>query len=236
MGNHPVPYGRILIKISGELLGGTESVFHKQAMESVVNQVKILLQMGIQVGIVLGGGNIYRGRFGHVSSETGDHMGMLATVINGLALGDFFRNQSIPFLLQSAIPCGALVEMANGEKARNALQEGKVVIFSGGTGIPYFSTDTAAALRAIEINADALLKATRVDGIYDDDPEKNPRAHRFDRISFDEVVRRGLNVMDQEAFCLCRSHCIPIIIFSMGETHSIVGAITGNGVCSHVHN
>lgn len=221
------PYSRILLKLSGELFQMAGELFSSERLRPVLLQIKELCQRQIQVAIVVGGGNIYRGRRGILTRETGDYMGMFATVINGLALCDFLEALEIPFQLQSALPNFPVIEPANSQHAIGALQEGKVVVFCGGTGRPYCSTDSAAALRAVEIHADVLLKATKVDGIYDADPFQFPQAKRFERISFSEIMQRGLSVMDLEAFCLCREQRLPILVFSMQEPHSIVDAAVG---------
>ncbi|MDR1437460.1 MAG: UMP kinase [Puniceicoccales bacterium] len=229
-----IGYRRVLLKLSGELIGSAKNIFDFDAVEPMAEQIQRLLAEGIQIAVVLGGGNIYRGRLSHVSAETGDHIGMLATIINGLALRDFLERKSIRCLLQSALPSGTFAERHNSRMARHALEEGQVVIFSGGTGLPFFSTDMAAAHRAIEVGADVLLKATKVDGIYDSDPMQNTNAVHFPRISFDEVVRRGLNVMDQEAFCLCRRYRMPIIVFSMHRKNALIHAAGGKPMGSFI--
>jgi uridylate kinase len=235
MENMTPVYGRVLLKLSGELLGNGDGAFELKSLQPVIEQIRTLLKMRVQVAIVLGGGNIYRGRKGLVSREIGDRMGMLATLINGLALRDIFEREQIPCCLQSALAGMTGVDPVDSRRAREALVSGQVVFFSGGTGIPFFSTDTAAALRAIEIQANVLLKATKVDGIYDSDPEINPQAKRFDRISFQEAVRRGLRVMDQEAFCLCHAHAMPIVVFPMHREHALVEVVRGDAVGSLVH-
>jgi uridylate kinase len=235
MGNAPPIYGRILLKLSGELLGRGDGAFDRSALLPLMGQIDLLLKIGGRVAIVLGGGNIYRGRQGQVSREIGDRMGMLATLINGLALRDIFEREGIPCLLQNALGTLAGVEPIDSKKARSALDAGQVVLFAGGTGIPFFSTDTAAALRAIEIRADALLKATKVDGIYDSDPETNPGAKRFERISFSDAVRLGLQVMDAEAFCMCRNHAVPIVVFPMQRENALLDVVCGKTIGSVVH-
>jgi uridylate kinase len=235
MGNAPPVYNRILLKLSGELLGRGDGAFDRLALLSLLEQVGLLLKMGVRVAIVLGGGNIYRGRQGQVSREIGDRMGMLATVINGLALRDIFEREGIPCLLQNAFGALPGVDPVDSAKARAALEAGRVVFFAGGTGIPFFSTDTAAALRAIEIRAGALLKATKVDGIYDSDPETNPKAKRFERISFSDAMRLGLRVMDAEAFCMCQTHAVPIVVFPMQRTNAILDVACGKAIGSVVY-
>ncbi|MDR0727306.1 MAG: UMP kinase [Puniceicoccales bacterium] len=228
----PPVYRRILLKLSGELLGSGDGAFDRAELLPIVEQIRALLRIGVRVAIVFGGGNIYRGCQGQISREIGDRMGMLATVINGLALRDIFEREGIPCLLQNAFGTLAGVDPVDGRRARDALEEGRVVFFAGGTGIPFFSTDTAAALRAIEIHADALLKATKVDGIYDSDPAMNPNARRFERISFSNAVRLGLRVMDAEAFCMCRAHSIPIVVFPMWKQNALLDVVSGKPVGS----
>jgi uridylate kinase len=227
-------YGRILLKLSGELLGRGDGSFDRAALSPLMAQIGLLRKTGVQVAIVLGGGNIYRGRQGQITREIGDRMGMLATVINGLALRDIFEREGIPCLLQNAFGTLPGMESIDAEKARMALDRGRVVFFTGGTGIPFFSTDTAAALRAIEIHAEALLKATKVDGIYDSDPETNLEAKRFERISFSDAVRLGLRVMDAEAFCMCRDHAVPIVVFPMQRENALLDVAFGKAIGSTV--
>ncbi|MDR1457049.1 MAG: UMP kinase [Puniceicoccales bacterium] len=234
MGDAPTVYGKILLKLSGELLGRGDGAFDRAALLPIMEQIGQLVRIGVRVAVVLGGGNIYRGRQGQISREIGDRMGMLATVINGLALRDIFEREGIPCLLQNAFGEMPGVDPVDGCRARAALEEGRVVFFTGGTGNPFFSTDTAAALRAMEIHADALLKATKVDGIYDSDPEINPAAKRIERISFSNAVRLELRVMDAEAFCMCRAHGMPIVVFPMHRTNAILDVVRGKAVGSVV--
>ncbi|MDR2341164.1 MAG: UMP kinase [Puniceicoccales bacterium] len=232
-GMSPV-YSRVLLKLSGELLGRGDEAFDRTTLLPLIEQVNALSKMGVRVAIVLGGGNIYRGRQDQVTREIGDRMGMLATVINGLALRDIFEREGISCCLQNAFGAFAGVGPVDSQKAVSALEKGRVVFFVGGTGIPFFSTDTAAAIRAIEIRANVLLKATNVDGIYDSDPKNNPAAKRLERISFSDVVQMGLQVMDAEAFCLCRSHGMPIAVFPMQQKNAILDVVCGKSVGSFV--
>jgi uridylate kinase len=230
-----IRFKRILIKISGEFLGNENSCYNLTAMEFIVSQIQKLQNIGIEVAIVLGGGNIYRGRFGTVSREVGDQMGMLATIMNGLALRDFLEKSGISCCLQNSLGIVCNIDPNHSRRAQEALQNGKIVVFCGGTGLPFFSTDTASALRAIEIHAHALFKATKVDGIYDSDPQINPNATHFDHITYEEAVRLQLDVMDQEAFCLCRKHSLPILVFSLHQENALIRAVRGEKIGSLVH-
>jgi uridylate kinase len=220
-------YGRILLKLSGESLAGDGASIDWSAFEPIGRQIAQIRRMGVGIGIVIGGGNIYRGRMGTFSRETGDRMGMLATEINGLALREFLGRLDVPCQLRSSLfPRG-------GEfgEARRAMDEGQTIIFSGGTGLPYFSTDTAAALRALEIGASVILKASTVDGIYDRDPRRDPAAKQFRRLTYDEAIRRRLDdVLDGEAFCLCRTHGIGLVIFNVRRPDALLGAVRGEEV------
>jgi uridylate kinase len=226
--------GRILLKLSGEALGGDGECFSQKAALPILEQIGILLGRGVQVALVVGGGNVYRGRRGQFPQETGDRIGMLATVANGLALREFCAGCRIPCLLQSALPLPSLVDAVDPMRAREALEAGRLVIFCGGTGLPYFSTDTAAALRALDIRADVLLKASGVDGVYTADPRADPGARRFDGISYDEVLRLRLAVMDQEALCLCRSHRLPCVVFSMHRPNALLDLVGGERIGTRI--
>ena len=205
---------RILLKLSGEALMGTSTygICPKTSL-NIVNEIKKLIDQKVQIAIVIGGGNIFRGvslSEQGIDRATGDYMGMLATVMNSLALQDIFESNGIKTRIQSAINIEQFVEPYVRAKSLQYLSEGKVVIFSGGTGNPFFTTDTAAALRAKEIDADILIKATKVDGLYTDDPKKNSAAIKIDKIVFDEVLEKNLKVMDATAFTICREQNIPI--------------------------
>ena len=232
-------YKRILLKLSGEALLGEQghgidgTILHQYAKE-----IKSIHDEGIEICIVIGGGNIFRGVKGATEGMDrvqGDYMGMLATMINAMALQDALERNGIMTRLMSAIRMEAIAEPFIRRRAVRHLEKGRVIIFGAGTGNPYFTTDTAGALRAIEVEADVILKGTRVDGIYDDDPEKNPNAVKFDRITGDEVLKRRLSVMDLTAFTLCRENETPIIVFNMnheGALKKIVceGSIDGTTV------
>jgi uridylate kinase len=218
-------YNRILLKLSGEALMGksTHGICPKTSL-NIVNEIKKLIDQKIQIAIVIGGGNIFRGvslSEQGIDRATGDYMGMLATVMNSLALQDIFESNGIKTRIQSAVNIEQFVEPYVRAKSLQYLSEGKVVIFSGGTGNPFFTTDTAAALRAKEIDADILIKATKVDGVYTDDPQKNSAAIKIDKIVFDDVLKKNLKVMDATAFTICREQNIPIGILNIFEKDSL---------------
>ena len=227
-------YKRILLKLSGESLMGKESSgIDPDRLNDFAIQVKEASELEVQIGIVIGGGNIFRGVQGSnkgFDRQTGDYMGMLATVINGLALQSSLLSHGVRVKLLSGIEIPKLADRSYGPAAINFLNEGYVVIFGGGTGNPYFTTDTASALRAVEINADALLKGTRVDGVYSDDPEKNPSAVKFDRITFREAYEKGLKIMDLTAFTLCEENEIPIVVFNMNTQGNLINLLQGQQI------
>jgi uridylate kinase len=227
-------YRRILLKLSGESLQGEQpSGIDPERLNQFAFQVKEACELGVQVGIVIGGGNIFRGLKGSQKGfdrQTGDYMGMLATVINSLALKSALEAMGISTKLLSGLEIPKLAERADGTLAIKYLGQGNVVIFSGGTGNPYFTTDTASALRAVEIHADALLKGTRVDGVYTDDPEKNPAAKKFDRLSFKEAYEKGLKIMDLTAFTLCEENSIPIVVFNMNQPGNLSRLLKGEDI------
>ena len=212
-------YKRILLKLSGEaLMGGDAYGINRQTISGIVDEIKVVVDMGVQVGVVIGGGNIFRGV---APAATGmdraqaDYIGMLATVMNGLALHDAMRAAGMVSRVQSALNIEQVVEPYIRGKAIRYLEQGRTVIFAAGTGNPFFTTDTAAALRGAEIGAEIVLKATKVDGIYSADPKKDPHAVRYDRITFDEVIAQNLAIMDATAFALCRDQKLPINVFSI---------------------
>ncbi|CAC9550798.1 Uridylate kinase (EC 2.7.4.22) [uncultured Gammaproteobacteria bacterium] len=222
-------YKRILLKLSGEALAQGDNTLDPETLNKVVNIIKSALEQKVEVGIVVGGGNIFRGaalaQVG-MNRVTGDHMGMLATVINALAIGDACRRANIEALVMSGFPIGGGVcDPVDHNKAKQALSAGKVVIFSAGTGSPCFTTDTGAVLRGIEIEADVVFKATKVDGVYTDDPMKNPDATRYETLSFNEAIERNLQIMDTAAFALCREHGLDICVFSMLENTNTLSDI-----------
>lgn len=227
-------YKRILLKLSGEaLMGERQYGIDPNRLADYAEEIKAVTDKGIEVAIVIGGGNIFRGVAGAsrgMDRVQGDHMGMLATVINGLALQSACEDAGIPTRLQSAVKINELAEPFIQRKALRHLQKGRVVIFGGGTGNPYFTTDSAAVLRAIEIKADVILKGTRVDGIYNADPEKDAEATKFDLITFEDVLKRGLKVMDTTAFTLSQENELPIIVFDMNTRGNLLKVVLGEKV------
>ena len=225
-------YKRILLKLSGEALSGPKGFgLDNETINAVVDQITDVVKLGVEVGIIIGAGNFWRGRQGtDMDRTTADHMGMLATVINSLAMQDALESRGIAVRVQSALTITRVAEPYILRKALRHFEKGRVVIFAAGTGNPFFSTDTAAALRAAEINADAILLAKNVDGIYDSDPKLNPDAKKFDEISYIEVINRGLNAMDATAITLCKENGIPIIAFGLKEDHSIMRAVQGEKI------
>src|SRR5882757_4630326 len=227
-------YKRILLKLSGEALGGEAGVsISAEAVQSMAEQIREVRDLGIQIVIVIGGGNIFRGLPGSergIERATGDYMGMLATVINSLALQDALEKLGVATRVQSAITMAQVAEAFIRRRAVRHLEKGRVVIFGGGTGNPYFSTDTAAALRANEIGAEVILKATKVDGIYDSDPKRNPKAKRYSQISYLEALQKQLKVMDSTAFSLCMDNKMPIIVFELFKPHNLKRVVMGERV------
>jgi len=224
-------YKRILLKLSGEALMGDDAYgINREVVAGIVTDVVDVTRLGVEVGVVIGGGNIFRGMAGAASGmdrATADYMGMLATVMNAMALADAFRAAGVNARVQSALRIDQVVEPYIRGKAIRYLEEGRVVIFGAGTGNPFFTTDTAAALRGSEIGADIVLKATKVDGIYTADPKKDPAATRFQRISFDEAISRNLAVMDATAFALCRDQRLPINVFSLFKSGALKRVVMG---------
>lgn len=231
-------YRRIVLKLSGESFQGSQGFgIDAETVHSIAREVKEVSDLGIQMAIIVGGGNIFRGtrqKSLSIDRATGDYMGMLATVINGLALQDALEKQGVVTRLLSAIDMAQVAEPFIRRRAMRHLEKGRVVIFAAGTGNPYFSTDTAAALRAMEIKAHVIMKATRVDGIYDADPEKVPGAKMFDRITYLDVIQKGLAVMDSTAISLCMDNRMPIIIFNMNTPGNIRRVAMGEKVGSTV--
>jgi len=227
-------YKRVLLKLSGEaLMGGRQYGIDPLRLSEYANDIKEALAEGIQIAIVIGGGNIFRGvaaASNGMDRVQGDHMGMLATVINGLALQSALENEGVPTRLQSAIKINEVAEPFIRRKAMRHLEKGRVVIFGGGTGNPYFTTDSAAVLRAIEIEADVILKGTRVDGIYTADPEKDASASKYSSISFDDVLKKGLKVMDTTAFTLSQENELPIIVFDMNKKGNLIKILSGEQI------
>ena len=231
-------YQRVVLKLSGESLQGPQGFgIHAETLANIARELKEVNDLGVQVAIMVGGGNIFRGmrqKSLAIDRATADYMGMLATVINGLALQDALEKQGCFTRLMSAIEMHQVAEPFIRRRATRHLEKGRVVIFAAGTGNPYFSTDTAAALRAMEIKAQVILKATRVDGIYDADPEKVPGARLFERISYLDVIQKRLSVMDSTAISLCMNNKLPIIIFNLNQTGNISRVVLGEKVGSIV--
>lgn len=233
-------YKRILIKLSGEALGGEAGFgISPEAVHDMAAQIAEVRELGVEVVIVVGGGNIFRGLQGSekgIERATGDYMGMLATVINALALQDALEKKEVLTRVLSAITMTAIAEPFIRRRAIRHLEKGRVVIFAAGTGNPFFSTDTAAALRANEIGAEAVLKATKVDGIYDKDPKKFPDAKRYDRITYAEALEKRLKVMDAAAFALCQDNKMPIVVFDFFQPHNLLRVVMGAAVGTVVTN
>jgi uridylate kinase len=232
--NQRPKYGRILLKLSGEALGGETGVsISAEAVQDMAQQIREVRELGVQVVVVVGGGNIFRGLKGSergIERATGDYMGMLATVINALALQDALEKIGVATRVQSAISMAQVAEPFIRRRAVRHLEKGRVVIFGGGTGNPYFSTDTAAALRANEVGAEVILKATKVDGIYDSDPKTNTKAKRFSQITYLDALQRQLKVMDSTAFSLCMDNKMPIIVFDLFRPHNLKRVVFGEKV------
>lgn len=227
-------YKRILLKFSGEaLMGQSQFGIDPSVLDRLAKDVAELIHHGVQVGIVLGGGNLFRGKAlfkAGVGRVTGDHMGMLATVMNALAMRDALERIDLPARIMSAIPMLGVVDSYHRRKAITHLRNGQVVIFAAGTGNPFFTTDTAACLRAIEVGADVVLKATKVDGVYSEDPLKNPKAIRYDYLTYKEVLTKGLEVMDSTAICLCQEQGMPLQVFDMAAPNALMRIVAGERV------
>lgn len=232
-------YKRILLKLSGEaLMGSRQYGIDPERLAEYAQDIKSIIDKGVEVAVVIGGGNIFRGVAGAskgMDRVQGDYMGMLATVINGLALQGALEDATMPTRLQTAIKINEVAEPFIRRKAMRHLEKGRVVIFGGGTGNPYFTTDSAAVLRAIEIEADVILKGTRVDGIYNADPEKDSSAVKFDTISFDDVLSKGLKVMDTTAFTLSQENKLPIIVFDMNKKGNLLKVVAGECIGTEVN-
>jgi len=235
-----IKYKRVVLKLSGEVLRGKGSeAIDAATLEHICEQVKEIHALGVQVCVVIGGGNIFRGLQGAkqgVDRTTGDYMGMLATVINSLALMDCLEKMGVDTRVQSAIPMNQIAEPFIMRRAIRHLEKKRVVIFAAGTGNPYFTTDTTAALRASELHADIIMKATKVDGIYDKDPKKYADAVKYDEITFVDALRQRLNVMDSTAFSLCLDNNVPILVFNLTSEHAIRNAVLGKKIGTLVHN
>lgn len=225
-------YKRVLLKLSGEALAGSQHIgLDYEVVTKICASIQECLALGVQVAVVVGGGNFWRGRSNAQMDRTrADHIGMLATVMNSLALADALEQLGVPVRVQTAISMQQIAEPYIRNRAVRHMEKGRVVVLGCGTGNPFFSTDTAAALRAAEIDADIILKATQVDGVYDCDPRQNPDAVRFDQISYIDVLNRGLGVMDSTATSLCMDNSIPILVFSLKDPRNIVRAVMGEEI------
>ena len=225
-------FNRVLIKLSGEALKGErDHGYDADAVRAAVSRIKEVIDRGVEVALVVGAGNIWRGimgRSGGMDRVNADYMGMLATVMNALCLRDFFRAAGVPAIVQCSVAMEPIAPRFNRDAAVRALEAGQVVIFAGGTGSPFFTTDTTATLRALETDCDAVLKATKVDGIYTADPFKDPSARRFQEISFDEALARQLKVMDSTAFSMCRDNDLPIVVFNFSDPESLTKVLAGD--------
>ncbi len=232
-------YKRILLKLSGEaLMGGDAYGINRETLAGIVAEIKSVADLGVEIGVVIGGGNIFRGLAGSASGmdrATADYMGMLATVMNAMALADAMRRAGLNGRVQSALNIEQVVEPYIRGKAIRYLEEGKIVIFAAGTGNPFFTTDTAAALRGSEIGAEIVIKATKVDGVYTADPKKDPSARRYQRVSFDEAIGKNLQVMDATALALCRDQKLPINVFSIFKAGALKSVVLGEDEGTMVH-
>ncbi len=229
-------YKRILIKISGEALSSKDNSLDSEIISRVVNEIKTVHDMDVKIGIIIGGGNFWRGRQGrNMDRATADHMGMLATVINALALQDALEQVGVPTRVMTALTISRVAEPYIQRKALRHLEKGRVIIFACGTGNPFFTTDTGAALRAAEMNADVILLAKNVDAVYDSDPRTNPDAKRISDISYMDIIQKKLGVMDLTAVSLCMDNNMPIIVFGLNEEHSISRAVCGEIKGTFIH-
>ena len=232
-------YKRVLLKLSGEaLMGDGQYGIDPARLSEYAEQIREIHDKGVQIAIVIGGGNIFRGvacASKGMDRVQGDYMGMLATVINGMALQGALEDKGMPTRLQTALKIEAIAEPYIKRRAVRHLEKSRIVIFGAGTGNPYFTTDTAAVLRGIEVGADVILKGTRVDGVYDEDPEKNKNAVKFDRITFDDVLKKGLNVMDTTAFTLSLENKLPIVVFDMNKEGNLLKICEGENIGTVVH-
>src|SRR5690554_2904452 len=232
-------YKRILLKLSGEaLMGNNQYGIDPKRLAEYANEIKKVHEKGVEIAIVIGGGNIFRGVAGAskgMDRVQGDYMGMLATVINGMALQGALEDKGMLTRLQTALKIEEVAEPYIKRRAVRHLEKGRIVIFGAGTGNPYFTTDTAAVLRGIEVGADVILKGTRVDGVYTADPEKDPQAVKFDKISFDEVYKQGLKIMDLTATAMCKENKLPVLVFNMDRKGNLKKVLMGEGIGTLVH-
>ncbi len=225
-------YKRILLKISGEALAGNQKTgIDFETVKPIAKAVKKCSEIGAEISIVVGGGNFWRGRTsGKMNRVRADHMGMMATVMNALGLADAIEEEGLTVKVMTAVPFPQISDYYSPEKAIHHLKKGRIVIFGYGTGSAFFSTDTAASLRASEINADIILKATSVDGVYDSDPDTNPNAKKYEEVTFEEVLSKNLQVMDSTAAAMCRDNKIPVLVFSLNDPYNIVRALEGKSL------
>lgn len=231
-------YKRVIVKLSGEALAGEKgNGIDERTLSGVIDQLIAIHKLGVQVGIIVGGGNFWRGRQGtEMDRSTADHMGMLATVINALAIQDALERKGVPTRVQTALTITRVAEPYILRKALSHLNKGRIVIFACGTGNPYFTTDTAAALRAAEINADVLLLAKNVDGIYDSDPKLNPNAKKLDNVSYKDYIAKGLRAMDTTAITICMENNIPVLAFGLFEKDALMRTVTGEKIGTIIKN
>ena len=225
-------YKKILLKLSGEALAGEKGTgIDFNIVNAMCKPIKKCHEMGIQIGLVIGGGNFWRGRSsGSMNRTRADSIGMIATLMNAIGFCDALEQNGVPAVVQTAVPMPKMAEYFTREKAEEHFKEGKVVLFACGTGNPFFSTDSAAALRAAEIEADVVLKATKVDGVYDSDPEKNPNAIKYDNLTFQDVLNKNLGVIDSTAASLCKDNNIPLLVFNMADPNNIIEAVMGKNI------
>ncbi len=239
-GDQPTPYRRLLLKLSGEALrGDSDYGISPAVIERIADEARQVRALGVELAIVIGGGNIFRGVAGAAKGmdrTSADYMGMLATVINSMAIQDGFEKKGMYTRVMSGLEMPRVAEPFIRRRAMRHLEKGRIVVFAAGTGNPYFTTDTAAALRAVEINADAVLKATKVDGIYDADPEKVPDAKKYDTLTYDECLARHLKVMDATSVSLCRENSMPIVVFNLNEPGNIVRVARGESVGTRIQS
>ncbi len=231
-----IKYKRVLLKLSGEAIGGTEGKgVNADTLGKICDQIKNIVDLGVEVGVVVGGGNFWRGRYGHqMERTTSDYMGMLATTMNGLALQDSLEARGLTTRLQTAIEMRQIAEPYIRRKATNHLEKGRVVIFACGTGNPFFTTDTAAALRSAEIEADVILLAKTIDAVYSEDPKVDPNAQRYDEITYLDILNKDLKVMDATAVSLCKDNQIPLIVFGIDEPENIVKIVKGEKIGTYI--
>ncbi len=231
-----IKYKRVLLKLSGEAIGGTEGKgVNADTLGKICDQIKNIVDLGVEVGVVVGGGNFWRGRYGHqMERTTSDYMGMLATTMNGLALQDSLEARGLTTRLQTAIEMRQIAEPYIRRKVTNHLEKGRVVIFACGTGNPFFTTDTAAALRSAEIEADVILLAKTIDAVYSEDPKVDPNAQRYDEITYLDILNKDLKVMDATAVSLCKDNQIPLIVFGIDEPENIVKIVKGEKIGTYI--